>query len=120
MIPNDLDEAIDVLIKGFIKTSDDNIDTILNEDSTKFVIEEHFNVGLYIRNNWKLWEKETPIVKWFNKLGIYHADDISSLILKAFHAKIKNDTKFDLNKEIKHYIKYWNKVDPNINKGIFN
>lgn len=118
-IPSNLDEAIDILVNEFIASSSETISKILDEDTETFQIHEHFNTGLHIRNAWNLWDNKSPLVKWFNNKGIYHGDDISSLIIKAFHSRIRNNSNFDFNKEIQYYIKYWEKHNPNINKGIF-
>jgi hypothetical protein len=52
--------------------------------------EYHFGTGLWIRNNWGLWQESRLWMYFYNK-GISHPDDISSLILKSYHRKITNN-----------------------------
>ena len=51
-------------------------------------------------------ERKTSLVKYFNELGIYHPDDISSIILTSFHRKLNNKS-IDLAKQVESYKKYW-------------
>lgn len=114
--PENLDEAIETLIDfeteivEMIKAdSTDNINKILS-----FL---HHSVGQFIRNSWFLWWKENhnykewpknkpAIVTFFNNINIYHADDMSNIILKSLIYKIKGiDIK--LEEEINYYINYW-------------
>jgi hypothetical protein len=42
----------------------------------------HHSYGRMLRNEFGLWNKNSPIVRWFKKkYGITHADDISTLII---------------------------------------
>ena len=48
----------------------------------KFITEIHDTYGRHLRNELKLWDKSSKIVRWFKKTyDIDHADDISSLII---------------------------------------
>ncbi len=88
----------------------------------------HFGLGMYLRNNWYLWwhmdnlpkpsdehNKDYPlekpeIVKYFNeKLAIFHADDMSGIILTSFHRHL-NDKPLDLEKQLKRYHDHWAKI----------
>lgn len=88
------------------------------------LIEFHSTLGRRIRNDLKLWEncnlkpnlKRKDFVKWFNKLGIYHPDDMSSIIIISFHRSL-NNKKLDINSQVEYYRKYWKKISPNVNKG---
>lgn len=65
--------------------------------------------GMGMRNGWNLWEGKNKLSKYFHNLGIYHPDDISSIIVKSFHRKL-NDEPILLNQQINFYIAYWDEV----------
>ena len=85
----------------------------MEEDSALVVT--HHGLGTMVRNELKLWF-DGSIVPFFNNLGIYHADDMSSIILTSFH-RSKNNVDIKLDKQIKIYIDHWKKVDPKVNNG---
>lgn len=76
----------------------------------------HHGYGMFIRNTLKLWH-DGNAVPWFNEQGIYHADDMSSIIFISLHRR-ENGKNINLDEQIKHYRDYWESVDPKINKGI--
>ena len=43
----------------------------------------HFGMGMWMRNNWKLWGGG-PLAQHFNTLGIHHPDDMSGIILESY------------------------------------
>jgi hypothetical protein len=72
----------------------------------------HFGLGMWMRNNWGLWKGGT-LAKYFNELGIYHPDDMSSIIMTSYEAKLRN-MKYDLDEEIQDYRAYWEQMkEPN-------
>jgi hypothetical protein len=64
--------------------------------------------GMSLRNSWGLWFPDQPIAIWFRERGIWHADDMSGLLVDGYRAKLTGE-KFNLKKEIKFYIDYWKK-----------
>lgn len=88
------------------------------------VASSHMGLGMYIRNELGFWkdcnkepDERTPLVKWFNKRGIYHPDDMSSIILTSWHRDI-NGKKKKIKKQIKKYREFWSKTSPKVNEGI--
>ena len=77
----------------------------IDKEEDKACNEIHFTTGMKIRNDWGLWGKN-KLTKWFNSIGIYHADDMSSIILTSFH-RVLNRTPMDIKAQIKYYIDYW-------------
>jgi len=92
--------------------------TWLKESEEEATIGYHHTLGREIRNGMELWNEESPMSKWFHYIGIYHADDMSSLILTSLHRKYNNNI-IDVKGQLKKHIGYWNEVNPDINKGIF-
>lgn len=81
----------------------------------------HDSVGRGLRNELGLWtrdDKQPDIAKYFNSIGIYHADDMSGIILTSLH-RILNKKDIKLDEQVTHYRKYWEDVDPKINEGKF-
>lgn len=62
-----------------------------------------------LRNDWSLWQKDTPLVQnTLAKFGTCHADDISGLILAAVWATVTNrDCATILNEMAKRFRQHW-------------
>jgi hypothetical protein len=107
MIPKNLEECFKLLIKENCNRDLCEF-TSKKEDKNGFV-GYHFSTGMQMRNNWGLWKSGNKLVKYFNKLGIYHADDMSGIILTSFHRYL-NKKSIQLEKQIKFYINYWKEL----------
>lgn len=103
--PKDLVEAVKTLL------SFDNIEDFKNSNPIEF----HHGTGRWIRNNWGLWDKKSEIHKFFNSIGVYHADDMSGIILNTTH-RILNKQPIKLEEQVGKYINYWLNHYSNINK----
>jgi hypothetical protein len=106
VVPKNLNEAVNLLRSS--------IESVAEEESLKDTDGLHFGLGMYLRNNWSLWERDTVLVQWFkNNLGIAHADDISGTILEAFAANLRGE-EFDATAHVKRYIEHWKNmgIDP--------
>lgn len=79
------------------------------------IVGSHHTLGTFLRNELELWHNG-PAVKWFNDRGIYHADDISGIILTSAHRKFNNE-EIKLAEQIKEYRDYWEEVNPKVNEG---
>lgn len=83
-IPKDIDEAID------------SLDTILSIEDKRYIADSlslrgflassHFGIGMWIRNNWGLWGG-SRLQRYFSKKDVFHPDDMSGEILKAYYKK---------------------------------
>jgi hypothetical protein len=102
-IPVSLDAALETLDK---MSSQEDKDWFSKQPEEHPGAALHFNAGMAMRNSWKLWHKEEPLTQWFRARGIWHADDMSAIIYKAFWCKV-NDKPFNLDKEIAYYITFW-------------
>lgn len=111
-LPVDLDDALRILYDQL----ESELDKIYELSEKEFLGQAHHGLGRFLRNEWGLWTG-SDIQRWFKERGIHHADDMSGIILTSFHRKLHGKD-IDLDKQIKHYIKYWNIHNPNVNKGI--
>lgn len=60
----------------------------------------HHSVGRSLRNGWGLWAN-SGLAQWFSTIGVDHPDEMSNIILSAFHASLNNKL-FDLESNIKN------------------
>ena len=101
-VPATIEEAVDHIVQT------------LNPVESRFIMSQssesaHFGGGRIMRNNWSLWEKETPIKRdAVENYGIAMADDISGLILAWVWAKVRGES-FDPKEHCKRYHEHWPK-----------
>ena len=81
----------------------------------KDMIEHHFGLGIWMRNNWALW-KGSRLSEYFNKLGIDHPDDMAGIILDSFWRHL-NNRPIDLDSQIARYKAYWENARKDQAKG---
>lgn len=67
----------------------------------------HHSFGRNIRNDLGLWQPvKTPIVEYFNSIGIEHPDDMSAIIFTACVRYLRREP-MKLDEQIKFYVDYW-------------
>lgn len=114
-IPKNLTEALNYLDCKWSKNDKEDFKNKNEEDA---VTEMHFGTGLSIRNSWGLWEKrKNSLKRYFIRKGIFHPDDISSIILTSFHRRL-NNKEISLYEQVKHYKVYWEKAKAKREKEI--
>lgn len=101
-IPVDLDDCFKQ-IDGF--WNDSTKTEIKNWSEDELIANTHFGFGMWIRNNWCLWGG-SRLSKHFNGLGIFHPDDMSSIILTSYHRYL-NGEDIRLQQQIDHHKAYW-------------
>ena len=100
--PKTLEEAHLQLEKLFPRDELAKIDAMKTESE---MIEYHFGLGMGMRNEWGLWGGG-PLAKHMNKLGFYHPDDMSGVILETFWCK-RHKKDFRLKERAAYYAAYW-------------
>ena len=105
-VPKNLDEAIEIIIKD--NCENDDFFKVLKMSEDQAIGTLHFTTGMNLRNTWGLWSEESPLYKYFKNLGIFHADDMSGIILTSVHRKMNNKP-IKLEEQIKYYQDYWKK-----------
>ena len=109
--PKNLEEAIFQLEKIHHDTTKQKILTMTEE---QFIHNSHFGLGMWIRNNWRLW-KGGELSKYFNSIGIHHPDDMSGIILTSYYRKLKGDDR-NLEEQVKQYQDYWKASTEHLNR----
>lgn len=104
-VPQTLDKAVDYLVEN---CPPDELETLKQMGERAFVGKTHHVLGRWLRNNWGLWKEDSDLSKHFQEIGIYHADDMSGIILTCFFRKV-NGIDLNLEKQVKKYIEFWKK-----------
>ena len=98
--PATIYEAIDEIVSTITA---EQLEYIKTHD--KYSLHHGFGTGL--RNEWRLWDRSTPLVKWCeSELKVGHVDDISGLILTGVWQKALGEP-VDLASTIAGYHKHW-------------
>ncbi|MEW5803411.1 MAG: DUF6794 domain-containing protein [bacterium] len=66
----------------------------------------HYGLGTSLKNRWELWHTLSPLTQYFNRLGIFHADDMSDIILTSFWRYLNNKP-LALDELIELYQGFW-------------
>ncbi len=93
-IPKTLEEAIEVLKE-------------LKGENGESIPPSAINTR-YLRNEWGLW-RGSELAQWFFTKQIYHADDMSGIIVDSFE-RVINGNPIELDEQIKKYHKHWQKA----------
>jgi len=99
-IPVDLYDAIEYLNCILSKK---NKRKIVQYFETDKIIFWGYDFGKSIRNDWGLWRGENDLVIFFNSYGIFHPDEMSSIILTSFYRKMKNQ-EIDFEGQVKKFL----------------
>ena len=99
--PKDLNEAIVQLDKLNTKKYKNEI---FDMTESEYITKSQFSRGLWIRYNWDLWRGK-KLTKYFNDLGIYHPNDMTTIILRCYYRHLHHQD-YELNKQIKYYQDY--------------
>jgi len=102
-VPTTIEEAIDALMKAI---EPEDREFILAHDATT----SHFGFNMVMRNNWSVWDIETPLVqdfiKRFKLFG--HGDDVYGIINCGFWAKVRGkDHLKAMEEEAAYYRQHW-------------
>jgi len=104
-IPNNLEECFEILKEELSEQELYILKLSSNEELSKY----HHTLGRSVRNRWGLWA-DSSLKKYFEEIGLWHADDMSSLILTCFRRHL-NNYPLMIEEEIKNYQDYWNDMN---------
>lgn len=103
--PKNIEESIAYFEK---KWTDNEKNVFKNKNEADAVTELHMTVGMWIRNSWIRNENDS-LVDQFHKIGVFHPEDISTIILTSLHRKL-NHKEIKLDEQAQKYIEYWKQI----------
>jgi len=92
-IPANVEECIQQMVKW-----GGEIDQFKKKNEDDAVASTHHSVGKWIRNEWGLWTG-SQLKDYFVNKGLNHPDDMSGVIIRAFHRYL-NGLPLDVENEI--------------------
>lgn len=101
MIPTNLEECFKELHK---KSCDKDLEEIKSRPEED-MIEFHHTLGRWMRNEWGLWSGG-HLQDYFKKIGLWHPDDMSGVILTSFYRHLKG-LPLNIEDQVKYYLDYW-------------
>ena len=92
--PETLQEAVEIIYNDWgWKDNEDFMSEIKALSAKHFASKQHMWSGMAIRNEFNLWNSDTPLFKHMKELGAKHPDDMSNRILievyKYAHVQLK-------------------------------
>lgn len=66
----------------------------------------HHGLGTWIRNEWGLWARSSPLSAYFEGLGLRHPDDMSGIILDSYWRRL-HGLDLGLDAQVSWYREYW-------------
>lgn len=104
-IPKNINESFSVLDEIFNESKEDQ-EWFKAAAEDEAVSSLHSGLGRWIRNTWGFWTKDTDLYNTLKNMGLWHADDMYSLILTSYHRKL-NGKELNLKQQIENHINYW-------------
>ena len=104
--PRTIDEAVTLLEKKWKKKDKETYQKLKEDDA---LAEMDFMDGVWIRNEWIRFTKDTTLRHTFHEMGIKHVDDMSDIILTCAYRKL-NNLPFEIETQVKRCISYWTPV----------
>jgi len=104
--PKTIDEAVTLLEKKWKKKDKESYQKIAEEKALELM---DFIDGVWIRNEWIRFTKDTTLRHTFHEMGITHVDDMSDIILTCAYRKLQN-LPFDIETQVKRCKEYWTPV----------
>jgi hypothetical protein len=95
LIPKDLDSALKELKTMLTPELLQKMKKGTEDD----MIEYHFGLGMWLRNNWSLWGG-SQLAEWFKTKGVSHPDNMSGVILNSLWRDL-NGKPLELDKQLK-------------------
>jgi hypothetical protein len=105
-IPLNLEDAIRQL-KVII--SSDDLEKIKMTSEADVIGLYHFGLGTGLRNSWRLWG-DSRLSKWFNSIEIFHAEDMSGIIIISLHRNL-NDKLIKLEEQVSSVRQFWEQIE---------
>ena len=83
----------DIVNELYKKLASEDFEIILNIKSKFDMIQYHHSVGRWIRNEFRLWDKNNPYTQFVDENSENHPDQMSNIILMKLWEKVHNGQK---------------------------
>ena len=104
-IPRNLEECFAELKKILTK---EQLEEFKTQKDHAVVHNHHLVLGLWIRDNWGLWDG-SRLTKYFENIGVFYPIYMSCIILTSFHCHL-NHKDIRPEEQMKHCQKYWSNI----------
>lgn len=104
-IPKNINESFLVLDEIFNESKEDQ-EWFKSSNEEEAVSAFHSGLGRWIRNTWGFWTKDTELYTVLNNMGLWHADDMYSIIMTSYHRKLQGK-ELNLKEQVQYHINYW-------------
>lgn len=105
-IPKDIEDALNYLDCSMDNQSKEVLKKVPENEVQLRPFPE---AGMDIRNRWGFWHEQNVLTNYFHSIGVFHPDDMSSIILLSFHRKL-NGKPINLELQIAKITEYWKTV----------
>ncbi|MFD2823944.1 DUF6794 domain-containing protein [Lacinutrix iliipiscaria] len=107
-IPKELIYSFEYLNENWDSKEIENFKNYSENDTTPR--NYHFGIGMYLRNNLlRHHEQSENLNDFFNSIGIYHYDDMSSIILTSYQRYLNNQN-IELESQVNRFKDYWEPI----------
>lgn len=105
--PDKVPSTVEAAVQGVVDALDENEKTVIRSFADLSSATCHHGTGRFVRNNWSLWEPDSPLKRdAVEKYGIAHADDISGLIFEWAFARVRGE-EFDPVAYCERFHEHW-------------
>jgi hypothetical protein len=73
-----------------VKLLPDSVLRRMRSGTEEDMVQYHFGLGMWMRNNWGLWTRNSGLYKFFDSAGVHQPDDMSGIILSTFWCRLNN------------------------------
>jgi hypothetical protein len=102
--PTTLNECLDMLTEVLPPSE---VEKFKAMEEREAIARCHHGLGRMLRNNFNLWN-ESDLKTHFKDMGLWHADDMSGVIMTSFHRHL-NGKDLNVEAQVKYYKDYWEK-----------
>lgn len=110
-IPTTLDEAV----LEVVRIVPEDVKNKIKEGKDELT-NYHRTLGMQLRNAWGLWSG-SELKNWFINEGLFHADDMSGVILSKADANIKGEP-FNIKEHVGKYTLHWIKQGTDVQEEL--
>jgi len=105
----EIPDAIMALVDRIIEAMPEETKAEIRKVPRAELMVDHMGMGMALRNG-ELNQRDSEVVNYLKRKGIYHRDDFSTIVLLSVNRKLRGDT-IDLKRQIQDYREYWAKLD---------